>query len=210
LRRKIFVEKCPGIPLPPKPIITRWGTWIDAAIYYANNFESVKTVINSFESEASQSIKAAQGVMGLPKLKRELALIKQKYECLSVALTAIQKQGLPLSEGLEIFFNIGIGLEKTHSQNASVCQKFQEITQKNKGLHILSDISKSLNDSKAEVCEFVQSLSPKELSAYAFAPITSCDVERSFSSYNVVLSDNRQSFTFESLKQHVIIKCNDF
>jgi hypothetical protein len=29
----------PGIPLPPQPVLTRWGTWLDAAMYYADNFE---------------------------------------------------------------------------------------------------------------------------------------------------------------------------
>lgn len=25
-------------PLPPEPVITRWGTWIEAALFYSNNF----------------------------------------------------------------------------------------------------------------------------------------------------------------------------
>lgn len=39
-----FRELCPDIFLSPRPIITRWGTWIDAAIYYCDNFEDVKKV----------------------------------------------------------------------------------------------------------------------------------------------------------------------
>src|SRR6266699_2470582 len=34
------------IPLPPKPVITRWGTWIEAALYYADNYDSIKIIIN--------------------------------------------------------------------------------------------------------------------------------------------------------------------
>lgn len=30
----IFKNNAPGIPLPPQPTITRWGTWLEAAIYY--------------------------------------------------------------------------------------------------------------------------------------------------------------------------------
>lgn len=38
-RIKTFQELTENIPLPPQPIITRWGTWIEAAIYYAKYYE---------------------------------------------------------------------------------------------------------------------------------------------------------------------------
>jgi len=34
-RISIFRDKRENIPLPPVPVITRWGTWIVAALYYA-------------------------------------------------------------------------------------------------------------------------------------------------------------------------------
>lgn len=42
----------PGIPLPPEPIITRWGTWLNAALFHANNFEKFKNVIESLKDDA--------------------------------------------------------------------------------------------------------------------------------------------------------------
>lgn len=52
--KSIFL-KCPGrvqllrniapdIPLPPAPIITRWGTWLKAVDYYATHFEIIISV----------------------------------------------------------------------------------------------------------------------------------------------------------------------
>ena len=41
LRVQLFKERLPNIPLPPEPVLTRWGTWLDAALYYAENFENV-------------------------------------------------------------------------------------------------------------------------------------------------------------------------
>jgi len=41
-----------------------------------------------------------------------------------------------------------------------------------------------------------------------FAPMTSCDVERSFSVYKTTLTDNRRRFLFENIKHHVIVQCN--
>lgn len=33
-RSQKFKEVCANIPLPPEPIITRSGTWLEAASYY--------------------------------------------------------------------------------------------------------------------------------------------------------------------------------
>jgi len=43
---------------------------------------------------------------------------------------------------------------------------------------------------------------------FKYAPITSVDVERSFSRYKNLYSDNRRSFTFDSIKNHLIIQYN--
>ncbi|KAF0737604.1 Uncharacterized protein FWK35_00020288 [Aphis craccivora] len=42
-----------------------------------------------------------------------------------------------------------------------------------------------------------------------YAPVTSVDVERSFSSYKNILSDRHRSFLFENLKNHLIVQCNN-
>ena len=47
---------------------------------------------------------------------------------------------------------------------------------------------------------FTTELSPSEISAFLYAPITSCDVENSFSVYKSMLADNRKTFEFENLR----------
>jgi len=41
-RVNVFKENYPQIPLTPEPVITRWGTWLQAAVYYCDNFMSLK------------------------------------------------------------------------------------------------------------------------------------------------------------------------
>jgi hypothetical protein len=43
---------------------------------------------------------------------------------------------------------------------------------------------------------------------YKFAPITSYEVERSFSKYKSILVDNRQCFKIENLEQHIVCNVN--
>ena len=33
-----FRTIAPDVPLPPQPILTRWGTWLEAALYYSEHF----------------------------------------------------------------------------------------------------------------------------------------------------------------------------
>lgn len=58
--------------------------------------------------------------------------------------------------------------------------------------------------------EYIDTLSPAELEAFKYAPAVSCDVERTFSDYKLVLEDTRRSFVFDNLRKHVIIHCNKF
>ncbi|KAE9543713.1 hypothetical protein AGLY_002109 [Aphis glycines] len=46
-----FKTMAPGIPLPPQPIVTRWGTWLTAALYYCEHFPIIQAIINQFDKE---------------------------------------------------------------------------------------------------------------------------------------------------------------
>ena len=47
-RVNTFKRMYPNLSLPPLPILTRWGTWLEAAMYYGKYFNEVKRVINAF------------------------------------------------------------------------------------------------------------------------------------------------------------------
>ena len=40
-----------GLPSPPFPVITRWVTWLRAALYYSENFSAVRTITNNWTGE---------------------------------------------------------------------------------------------------------------------------------------------------------------
>ncbi|KAJ4446553.1 hypothetical protein ANN_13250 [Periplaneta americana] len=41
MRELLFQIFAPGIPLPPQPVLTRWGTWLDAVNYYAEHYGKI-------------------------------------------------------------------------------------------------------------------------------------------------------------------------
>jgi hypothetical protein len=55
-------------------------------------------------------------------------------------------------------------------------------------------------------------LDPTDIGVFKYAPVTSVDVERSFSRYKStsILRSNRRSFLFENLKKLVVCNCNSF
>lgn len=45
-RIRLFEERAGCVALPPQPIITRWGTWIDAVVYYDENKKLISEVFS--------------------------------------------------------------------------------------------------------------------------------------------------------------------
>ena len=78
----------------------------------------------------------------------------------------------------------------------SVVEKLKKVTEKNKGFNTLRIISNILNG----IDEFGD-LNASEMVYFKYAPITSVDVERSFSQYKNLLTDKRRSLLFQNIKE---------
>lgn len=89
---------------------------------------------------------------------------------------------------------------------AKVVKKMDNILQKNSGYKKLVKINE-YHESNESV-DGLDEYEPNELFSFRYAPITSCDVERSFSAYKTILSDKRTNFTIENLKMVCVSSCN--
>lgn len=74
-RVQIFKTEAPNLPLPPEPIVTRWGTWISAIFYYCTNFEIIKRIVEPFNENDATAIKRAQEIFNLQTLEANLIYI---------------------------------------------------------------------------------------------------------------------------------------
>jgi len=80
---------------------------------------------------------------------------------------------------------------------------------KNNGYKVLKNISAILDGEKTTSRNGIpEDLTLNDLVHFKYAPITSVDVERSFSSYKNILSDRRRRLLFENLKNHLTVQCN--
>lgn len=81
-RVRAFQDTAPGVPIPPEPIITRWGTWLRAAMYYNDHLATVELVLGALDPEEAGAIENAQITASLPTLKLQLGAIAPNYSAI--------------------------------------------------------------------------------------------------------------------------------
>jgi hypothetical protein len=50
LRVKKFKQEAPSLSLRPKPVLTRWRTWLDAAMYYCEHYSTIEKIVSELDS----------------------------------------------------------------------------------------------------------------------------------------------------------------
>jgi hypothetical protein len=73
---------------------------------------------------------------------------------------------------------------------------------------MLKNISKIINGEKPDENIIPEDITTDDISHFKYALVSSVEVERSFSTYKNILFDQRRSFLFENLRQHIITQCN--
>jgi hypothetical protein len=197
----------PNLTLPPEPIITRWGTWLSAVLYYSNNFEKIKNVVLNLDSDAAIAIKKTIELMECKNLQNNLAFISANFGFLVDTISKLETSKMALTESLEIVDNAIKQLERVPGEIGVLTNsKLQNILGKNPGFNAVMSIRDILLN-KTPKNNLEIEYNPKELTCMKYAPITSVDVERSFSRYKAMLRSNRRHFKFENFKLYVVSNC---
>nr|CAD2176151.1 unnamed protein product [Meloidogyne enterolobii] len=195
--------KFPALPLPPQPILTRWSSWLEATIFYSNNFHAVKDVVDSFDSLDAAAIVRAKELFNNKRITQQLAYINANFSLIPNAIRRLEAQGLKLAEALNILTEVKELLAAATGEiGEKIQKKFDNVLEKNPGIGKLIEIAKVLNGEESDV-----ELPPSIIEAMKFAPLQSCDVERSFSVYKNILTDKRTNFTPENLEMYLICNC---
>ncbi|XP_022166130.1 uncharacterized protein LOC111041895 [Myzus persicae] len=209
-RTILFKNKVPDTPLPPQPIITRWGTWLEAASYYCKYFNEVKSVVQELDPDEAVSIKISQNIFNHNSTSADLAFIHSNYGFLPDAILKLENQGLSVVEAINIIQNVQNKLENVFGEiGISIHEKYKIVIEKNTGLKTIIKINDILTGQRKSFDGLPEDLTVSDLAYFKYAPLTSTDVERSFSRYKNLLAPNRRGFDFENLKQTLIVQCND-
>lgn len=192
-RVRLFKEKYPSIPLPPEPIITRWGTWINAAVYYAQYYEQIRDIVSILANE-SLAIRTAKKCFRKRKLPQELHFIRDYYEVIASAIKQLECSTLSLTESFLILDTVRCYLN--WSELLPVMRKFEAVLDRNPDYDNLREIAEKLTKPEQQTAynEF-----------YKFAPLTSSEVERSFSVHKWLYSDKRNRLLPENVEKLMTI-----
>lgn len=204
-RVQAYKERLPNVALPPEPILTRWGTWLEAVLFYAENFEAIKEVIGTFDRSDAIAINSSQLAFDDPSIKKNIALIATHFSSIPDAIEKLETKNLPLCKSLEILENM---IEQSNALPSSISQKVRgklnKVLYKNPDLDSIKKIDAFINGTGQTLPEEGSvGMAPN----FKYCPVTSVDVERSFSAYKLILSDKRHRFAVENLEKYIIVYC---
>lgn len=132
--------------------------------------------------------------------------VSSNFGFLSNAIEKLEAVGLTLHEQISIITEVKTTICNVRGKcSDAIRTKMEKVFCNNKELKVLEKIAAILagEESSASVNHTLA-----ETSAFKYAPLTSVDVERSFSMYKSLLRSNRHGFLIENLVLHFVIYCN--
>jgi len=141
LRVQKFNEEATTTSLPPQPIVTRWGTWLDAANYYCTNYSLIEKIFSKFDSKDSSSIKSVQELFSVT-MSRNLAYIKANFCGILKSNTRLDTVGIQLCDAINTVKQTESELSRVQGEVATkVNAKLQSVLERNPGYSTLCKVS---------------------------------------------------------------------
>ena len=101
-RKKDFHDA--GLPSPPDPVITKWATWLRAALYYSENLPAVRTMVNDWTS-AGLLVSRAKDAINVEDLVPDFVKINQ-YRALAVNVEFLEGSACTITEAYGLLKNM--------------------------------------------------------------------------------------------------------
>ena len=182
-RKKDFHDA--GLP-SPDPVITRWATWLRAALYYSENLPAVRTIVNNWTS-AGLLVSRAKDAINVEGLVSDLVKINQ---CRTLAAN------VEFLEGSACTITKEYGLLKNMQFDDDPCA-------------IKDSINKRLSNSDLETIINCTNLTidPTSYALLQKAQPTSVAVERSFSMLSKLLRKDK-NFDVKNVKKYMMLYYN--
>ncbi|KAJ4446811.1 hypothetical protein ANN_13509 [Periplaneta americana] len=149
---------------------------------------------------------AANIILENPKLTSDLAIIKANFGKLPVFITKLGTRSIPLHSAVQVMKKVETILKEIPgSVGETIRNKYLKIVERNPGWEqVLLLIGNDI-----DITAFPLVWSPAGIESLKYCPITSCEVERSFSQFKNILIDNRHQFSLQHLQEYSVIHCHN-
>ena len=118
-----FKEDNPEIPLPLTPVVTRWGTWLQAASYYCKYYEEIYSVVMSFDESEAESIRECQNLMENIEMKISLSMIDVSFTIITSTINKLEARGAAIPNVIKYIRKIDTALNQLY-ENPSIRSSF--------------------------------------------------------------------------------------
>lgn len=123
-RVEIYKDVMPNAPLPPEPILTRWGTWIEAATFCADNFEQLKIIIiEKLKDKNVVCIKKCENMLMLESVKNDLTFIKTNFFILVKSIKKLESSKLSLFDATKVVDETILNMEMLSGNNGKIIKE---------------------------------------------------------------------------------------
>lgn len=189
-KRKSEFKRKTKLSLIPFPIKIRWASWLKCANYHRLNFDKVRDYFMDIKmSNEPARLKTMKKILSGTKLGTDILDVTDKYGSIPSIITKL--------EGANLKRNAQLDLLESVKQLIAGTSHFQML---------MSSLDKNPDFVKFNSDE--NSMSDRVKRTYA--PLTTCNVERSFSIYRCLFRDNRTNLTTTNLGHMMVAKYNNF
>jgi hypothetical protein len=130
------------VPLLPATVLTKWGTWLEAAFFTSNHFDGFRKVLEKqLENDSAISIKKCTDLFSQVSVQNDLIFLKSHFFVLIQTIKNVEKSNLPLIESVEMVQNIISSMQSiTGIKGSEIKNKMLHLQQKNKGFKLMIQI----------------------------------------------------------------------
>ncbi|KAE9529788.1 hypothetical protein AGLY_011884 [Aphis glycines] len=178
-------------------------TFLKSVEYYYTYLNEIKSAVEEF-SENAQCVNVVKELIKDQSLHSNLVYITTNFGFIPHAITQLEKRGETLAKSISMVLEAKQKLEEANGEVAKlILEKCNRIFSKNNGWTELQKVNSIHNGSVLNVN--VEPYDSNDLVYMKYAPITSVDVERSFSMYKNILAPNRMSFNENNLTKYMVV-----
>lgn len=188
VKNRTRLSRFDNIGRPPCPVVTRWGSWLNAALYYADNLPTVKEIVTDFEDGGVLVTRAKQSVQE-EDLPRSLIEISQCYRSLATLVVKLESSGYTIMQAYDDLASMDLGNDP--------CQIRQYLSKRLSASDIGSIVHATRDSIPPTLYGLLQHCQP-----------TSASVERSFSMLRKILARDRQ-FLPSNVKKYLMLHYNN-
>ena len=144
-RVELFRQIAPDLALPPRPIITRWGTWLNAVNYYFENFKILTKILDRLNCDESVCVKIAQDSFNDISVQGDLAYITANFNSLAKTICKLEKKGESLHNTLDHITMVKNALKSCEGYiGKCIHSKFLNVFEKNVGFQTIRKLNEAL------------------------------------------------------------------